>query len=87
MTFFWRDYCSFPGASVFPQYMEHADMIGQQMITEARMKNRKARSIALAHPHAHARHAVPYGAPVLLSIIRPISTFVDTLLNKLRLSD
>ena len=62
-------------------------MIGQQMITEARMKNRKARSIAMAHPHAHARHAVPFGGPLLLAIMRPVSTFVDNMLAKLRLSD
>ncbi len=62
-------------------------MIGQQMITEARMRNRKARSIALTHSHAHARHAVPFGGPMLLAIIRPVSDFVENLLAKMRLSD
>lgn len=56
-------------------------MVGQQMLTEARMRNRGARSVAIAHPRAHTRHGATSSAALVYAFMKPLST----LLSKLRL--
>lgn len=62
-------------------------MIGQQMITEARLRNRSARSIAIAHPLPHARHGSPTAASLIYAFMKPLSTLGSAILAKLRISD
>ena len=62
-------------------------MVGQQMITEARLRNRSARSIAIAHPLPHARHGSPTAASLIYAFMKPLSTLGSAILAKLRISD
>ena len=62
-------------------------MVGQQMITEARLRNRSAQSIAIAHPHPHARHGRYSSASIVYAFMKPLSALGSAILAKLRLSD
>lgn len=62
-------------------------MVGQQMITEARLRNRNARSISIAHPHPQARHGQPTAAALIYAFMKPLSSLGTAILAKLRLSD
>lgn len=56
-------------------------MVGQQMLTEARVRSRSARSVSIAHPRTHVRHGATSSAAIVYAFMKPLSA----LLSKLRL--
>jgi hypothetical protein len=62
-------------------------MVGQQMITEARMSDRMVRKSSSAHSHMHSRHSVPFSASLIFAFMKPLSIIGETILSKFRHSD
>lgn len=62
-------------------------MVGQQMLTEARSRNRSARSIALPHPRTYSRHGGTAMAAFVHVFIKPLNALGEAILSKLHVTD
>ncbi len=62
-------------------------MVGQQMITEARLRNRYGQQAVISHPRSRARHSKLPSSSMMFSIFKPLIAVGNALRTRLHLPE
>lgn len=62
-------------------------MIGQQMMMEARLRNRYGQQAVIAHPRSRSRHSRLTSSSMMYSLVKPLMAIGNAIRSRLRLPE